>query len=148
MKVMKRNGTEVIFDITKIIAAITKANNTIEEDARMTPVQIQAEHLQPLGQQSLGHPGPHLFAQPGDLLAAKVVAALVRVAREAWTAADDSEEVLTDDGRAHRIIGPDFDALSDALDALDELPDDQPGCVMNGPARAEWALRNLLCSAA
>ena len=41
MKVMKRNGTEVIFDITKIIAAITKANNTIEEDARMTPVQIQ-----------------------------------------------------------------------------------------------------------
>ena len=34
MKVMKRNGTEVIFDITKIIAAITKANNTIEEDAR------------------------------------------------------------------------------------------------------------------
>ncbi len=37
MKVMKRNGTEVIFDITKIIAAITKANNTIEEDARMTP---------------------------------------------------------------------------------------------------------------
>ena len=26
MKVMKRNGTEVIFDITKIIAAITKAN--------------------------------------------------------------------------------------------------------------------------
>ena len=41
MKIMKRNGTEVIFDITKIIAAITKANNTIEEDARMTPVQIQ-----------------------------------------------------------------------------------------------------------
>ena len=41
MKVMKRNGTEVIFDITKIIAAITKANNTIEEDARMTPGQIQ-----------------------------------------------------------------------------------------------------------
>lgn len=41
MKVMKRNGTEVVFDITKIIAAITKANNTIEEDARMTPVQIQ-----------------------------------------------------------------------------------------------------------
>ncbi|MBO3701080.1 MAG: hypothetical protein J5W83_00865 [Candidatus Accumulibacter sp.] len=80
--------------------------------------------------------------------ATKVVAALMRVARAAWHASDDSEEVLTDDGRAHRIIAPDFDALSDALDALDELPDDQPGCVMNGPARAEWALRNLLCSAA
>ena len=41
MKIMKRNGTEVVFDITKIIAAITKANNTVGEDARMTPVQIQ-----------------------------------------------------------------------------------------------------------
>ena len=34
MKIMKRNGTEVVFDITKIIAAITKANNTVGEDAR------------------------------------------------------------------------------------------------------------------
>ena len=41
MKIMKRNGTEVVFDITKIIAAITKANNTVGEDARITPVQIQ-----------------------------------------------------------------------------------------------------------
>ena len=41
MKVIKRNGTEVVFDITKIIAAITKANESIEESARMTPVQIQ-----------------------------------------------------------------------------------------------------------
>ena len=51
---------------------------------------------------------------------------------------------MTDDGREHRIIGHDFDTLSEALDALDELPDDQPGCVMNGPARAEWALSKLL----
>ncbi len=41
MKVIKRNGAEVAFDITKIIAAVTKANDTIEESARMTPVQIQ-----------------------------------------------------------------------------------------------------------
>ena len=41
MKVIKRNGTEVVFDITKIIAAITKANESIEKSARMTPVQIQ-----------------------------------------------------------------------------------------------------------
>ena len=32
MKVMKRNGTEVIFDITKIIAAITKANALNKDD--------------------------------------------------------------------------------------------------------------------
>ncbi len=41
MKVIKRNGTEVEFDITKIITAITKANEAIEEEARLTPMQIR-----------------------------------------------------------------------------------------------------------
>ena len=41
MIVIKRNGSEVSFDITKIIAAITKANDTVEDSSRMTPVQIQ-----------------------------------------------------------------------------------------------------------
>ena len=41
MKVIKRNGAEVEFDIVKIISAVTKANSATEEDARMTPVQIQ-----------------------------------------------------------------------------------------------------------
>ena len=41
MRVIKRNGAEVEFDIVKIIAAVTKANSATEEDARMTPVQIQ-----------------------------------------------------------------------------------------------------------
>ena len=41
MKVVKRNGSEVVFDITKIIIAITKANDSVEEPDRMTPVQIQ-----------------------------------------------------------------------------------------------------------
>ena len=41
MKVIKRNGAEVEFDIIKIIAAVTKANDVVEEDARMTPIQIQ-----------------------------------------------------------------------------------------------------------
>ena len=41
MRVIKRNGAEVEFDIVKIIAAVTKANAATEEDARMTPVQIQ-----------------------------------------------------------------------------------------------------------
>ncbi len=41
MNVIKRNGTEVIFDLAKIIAAITKANDSVEESARMTPMQIQ-----------------------------------------------------------------------------------------------------------
>ena len=41
MKIIKRNGSEVAFDITKIIVAITKANEDVDEAARMTPVQIR-----------------------------------------------------------------------------------------------------------
>ena len=41
MRIIKRNGAEVGFDITKIIIAITKANEAVAEADRMTPVQIQ-----------------------------------------------------------------------------------------------------------
>ena len=41
MIVIKRNGTEVPFDITKITEAVRKANETAEENIRMTPTQIQ-----------------------------------------------------------------------------------------------------------
>ena len=41
MKIIKRNGAEVGFDITKIIIAITKANESVAEADRMTPMQIQ-----------------------------------------------------------------------------------------------------------
>ena len=41
MKIIKRNGSEVAFEITEIIVAITKANDSVEEVDRMTPVQIQ-----------------------------------------------------------------------------------------------------------
>ena len=55
MRVIKRNGAEVEFDIVKIIAAVTKANDVVDEEARMTPVQIQriAESVE-LSCQSLG----------------------------------------------------------------------------------------------
>ncbi len=41
MKIIKRNGCEVSFDITKIIQAITKANNVVSESEQMTPTQIR-----------------------------------------------------------------------------------------------------------
>ena len=41
MKIIKRNGSEVDFDITKIIVAVTKANDVVPENERMTPMQIQ-----------------------------------------------------------------------------------------------------------
>ena len=40
MKIIKRNKQEVEFDISKIINAITKANEAAKETDRMTPKQI------------------------------------------------------------------------------------------------------------
>ena len=40
MKIIKRNGSEAVFDITKIIAAVTKANNVVDESQRLTNHQI------------------------------------------------------------------------------------------------------------
>ena len=41
MKIIKRNGSEMDFDISKIIMAVTKANSAVDEAVRMTPKQIQ-----------------------------------------------------------------------------------------------------------
>ena len=41
MKIIKRNGSEVVFDITKIISAVTRANNVVSEDERLSPMQIR-----------------------------------------------------------------------------------------------------------
>ncbi|MBQ2319600.1 MAG: anaerobic ribonucleoside-triphosphate reductase [Clostridia bacterium] len=41
MKIIKRNGSEVAFDIDKISIAITKANEVVDESERMTPTQIK-----------------------------------------------------------------------------------------------------------
>ena len=41
MKIIKRNGSEATFDIVKIIAAVTKANNVVAEDERLMPMQIR-----------------------------------------------------------------------------------------------------------
>ncbi len=41
MKIIKRNGAEAIFDIDKIIVAVTKANEAVEESVRMTSLQIR-----------------------------------------------------------------------------------------------------------
>lgn len=41
MKIIKRSGTEVTFDVTKIINAIHKANNEVSADNRLTDEQIK-----------------------------------------------------------------------------------------------------------
>ena len=42
MKIIKRNGSEVMFDISKIIAAVTKANNVVPANQRLSKEQIIA----------------------------------------------------------------------------------------------------------
>ncbi|WP_316518578.1 anaerobic ribonucleoside-triphosphate reductase [Neglectibacter sp. CSJ-5] len=41
MKIIKRNGSEAAFDITKIIVAVSKANKEIDERQRLTTEQIR-----------------------------------------------------------------------------------------------------------
>ncbi len=41
MKIIKRNGAEAIFDANKIIAAVCKANETVEENQRLSLAQIE-----------------------------------------------------------------------------------------------------------
>ena len=41
MKIIKRNGSEVSFDIMKIISAVTKANNVVAADHRLSPMQLR-----------------------------------------------------------------------------------------------------------
>ena len=41
MNIIKRNGTEVVFEAQKIANAVTKANNSVSESCRMTAAQIQ-----------------------------------------------------------------------------------------------------------
>lgn len=41
MKIIKRSGQEVVFDITKIVAAVEKANKEVVETDRLTPEQIK-----------------------------------------------------------------------------------------------------------
>ena len=40
MKIIKRNGAEEVFDISKIVVALRKANAAVEEQYRMTDLQI------------------------------------------------------------------------------------------------------------
>ena len=40
MKLIKRNGSETVFDREKIIAAITKANGAVDEDDKITTEKI------------------------------------------------------------------------------------------------------------
>ena len=48
MKIIKRSGTEAVFDRNKIVAAVEKANNEVNARKRLTKAQIEeiGEHVE------------------------------------------------------------------------------------------------------
>ncbi|ASK92670.1 hypothetical protein Xtri_13340 [Xanthomonas campestris pv. trichodesmae] len=71
-----------------------------------------------------------------------VIEALLELAYAAWCLADDAQ----DNGETLTVDRAGFDKLSECLDKLDALPDDQPGYIMEVAAKARWALRRLLAT--
>ena len=71
---------------------------------------------------------------------------LGEVAGTAFRAADDSEERDEEGSRVHIVGSGDFDALSRALDACDELPELDDCYVRDGWLRALDELRGLLAA--
>jgi hypothetical protein len=70
----------------------------------------------------------------------RAIDGLIAVARAAFNLADGAE----DNGDHIKAYRADAEALGAALDALEELPDDQPGYAMGPSNKAEWALRRML----
>lgn len=77
-----------------------------------------------------------------------VIESLLKLAYAAWDACDDSEQVNDGVEEYHKIIPRTFDLISDALDELEALPNDQPGFDMQAAAQARWALRDILVESA
>jgi len=108
----------------------------------------------PSGDGSLRHPCPiHTIqraqAQPAAAQeavedASNIIELLLTLAYAAWSLADNADGGSGNDNVS--VDRRDFDKVSEALDALDELPDDQPGYVMEAAAKARWALRGILAS--
>lgn len=74
---------------------------------------------------------------------ARALEALFDLAAAVYYTLDDAEEI--EDG-SHIIDKDNAAKLCAALEALDALPDDQPGYTMGPAAKARWALRTLLSS--
>lgn len=114
--------------------AIGRKQCELEDDVLLAPGQSEA--------------APVAVGDANPIDERSIVLILIEVARTAFRALDDSEEREGSDGREHAIDSRSFDELGEALDRLDFLPDDKPGYTMDGPGRAEWALRKLLSTLA
>lgn len=79
--------------------------------------------------------------EPTQNLEARALYGLFDLATSLHHALDDSEEI---EGGKHVIAADWMQQLSWVTGRLDLLPDDQPGYIMDYPAKARWALRGLV----
>lgn len=94
--------------------------NTPEREAeRIAQAQVLADFV--LGRAAVPQAGVTLTAEQRN-----VIVDLLNLARETYKALADSEEREGADGREHVISSVCFDFVSDALDRLEQLPDDKP----------------------
>lgn len=70
----------------------------------------------------------------------KAIVGLIELASHAFHVADNGEDA---GGETISVPRCDMDDLGNALDSLDELPDDMPGYTLGPSGRAEWALRRF-----
>lgn len=70
-----------------------------------------------------------------------VIKELLALAGAIYFALEDSEEIA--EGK-HVIEAEHINSLMEVIDELENLPDDRPGYTMSYPAKAAWALRNLI----
>jgi hypothetical protein len=91
---------------------------------------------------TMPHSGLTMMIALGEAEHRRVIQLLLTVARAAYCGCDDTEDA--GDPGFVKMDRASFQTLSEALDDLDELPDDKPGYVMGPAAKAEWALRGLL----
>ncbi len=78
---------------------------------------------------------------PLDPLQLKALQGLLDLAQATYFAMDDAAQL---DDMSSLVDEENANVVCNALDALDELPDDRPGYTMSGPAKARWALRALI----
>jgi hypothetical protein len=105
-----------------------------------------AEQMRAYARAALSAPSEQVAASVAVPESARdVIEMLLQVAYRADVATDDSEDL--GDGEGHNVGDTEFTELCSALDALELLPDDQPGYVMGPAAKARWALRDLVAAA-
>lgn len=113
---------------------------TVEAGAILPPRDLPEQACQFFGVLPVGRAPAAVVGPALTPVERQALEGLCAVAAAAHHVADDSPY----DGSTVAVESGDMEALGQALDKLEGLPDDQPGYLMGPASKAEWALRRLL----